>query len=477
MMPHVLSAITLLLCLAGCSLTPSYTRPTPPVPQKWPAGSSYGDTTAGQAASPRVHIEWRTFYADQKLRRVIDLALANNRDLRIAALNIDRAKALYRIQRAELLPSVGASGGLTEQRVSADMAESGEAYNSRKYSVNLGVASWELDFFGRLRSLKDYALEHYLATEQAAQSLQLSLTAEVANAYLSLAADRENLKLAQDTLASQQTSYGLIERRFSVGASSELDLRQAQTRLEAAKGDIALYTGRVTLDENALTLLVGSPLPAELLPEQLNGEAVLGSIAFGTPSEVLLRRPDILEAEHFLRAANANIGAARAAFFPRIMLSGALGTTSDELSRLFTAGASGWTFTPQVSMPIFDARVWSALQGIKAEKEIAVAQYEKAIQAAFREVSDVLAQKASVAKRIRAQQSLVDATAATYSLANARYKAGVDSYLPLLDAQRSLYSAQQGLITLRLAGLTNLVSLFKVLGGGAEQPEAREMGK
>jgi multidrug efflux system outer membrane protein len=464
-----LPIILTVICLAGCTMTPTYTRPTAPVPARWPTGPVYTEAAAGTGSEAGA-IGWRRFYVDEKLQKLISLALSNNRDLRIAALNIERARALYRIQRAELYPAVGASGGYSEQRVPADISQTGEGMTSREYSANVGVSAWEIDFFGRIRSLKDRALQQYLATEQASRSAEISLAAEVANAYVMFAADRENLKLAQSTLEAQEATYKLIQRRFEVGASSELDLRQAQTRMEAARVDTARYNRQVALDENALSLLVGSSVPADLLPGELTTDTVLRDVSPGLSSEVLLLRPDILQAESLLKAANANIGAARAAFFPRIVLTGSIGTVSDDLSRLFMAGSNTWTFAPQFTMPIFDTRVWSALTTIKVEREIALAQYEKAIQVAFREVADALAFRGTAGHQIAAQESLVQASADTYRLSDARYTKGIDSYLPVLDAQRSLYSAQQGLITLRLVKLTNLVTLYKALGGGNNSP-------
>ena len=465
-----LPIIFTVICLAGCSLAPTYTRPTAPIPAEWPRGPAYMEAGGAGTGPQAADMGWRRFYVDEKLQKVISLALSNNRDLRIATLNIERTRALYGIQRAELFPAVSASGGYSEQRVPIDTSLTGQAMTVRQYSVNLGVSSWELDFFGRIRSLKDRALQQYLATEQAGRSAEISLAAEVANAYVMFAADRENLKLAQSTLEAQEATYKLIQRRFEVGASSELDLRQAQTRMEAARVDTARYTRQVALDENALSLLVGSSVPAELLPGELTTDTVLRDVSPGLSSEVLLLRPDILQAESLLKAANANIGAARAAFFPRIVLTGSIGTVSDDLARLFMAGSNTWTFAPQFTMPIFDTRVWSALTTIKVEGKIALAQYEKAIQVAFREVADALAQRGTVGNQIAAQESLVQATADTYRLSDARYTKGIDSYLPVLDAQRSLYSAQQGLITLRLVKLTNLVTLYKVLGGGNNSP-------
>jgi len=467
MIRKALPIAAMIFCLAGCTLAPTYTRPEAPVPAAWPSGPAYKQATTALISPSAADIKWRDFFVDEKMRKVIDLALANNRDLRVAALNIEKAQAQYRIQRAELFPAVNAAGSGSKHRLPASVSGTGQAMTVEQYSVNLGLSSWELDFFGRVRSLKDRALEQYLATEQARRGAQISLVAAVANAYLTLAADRENWKLAQSTLAAQQTSYSLIQRRYEVGASSELDLRQAQTLVDAARGDIARYTGQMALDENELSLLVGSPVPAELLPGELNAVTVLTDITPGLPSGVLQRRPDILQAENQLKAANANIGAARAAFFPRITLTTSIGTASNELSGLFKSGSDAWTFAPQIILPIFDAGSrWANLDATKADREIALAQYEKAIQSAFREVADALAQQGTIGDRVDAQQSLVHASSESERLSEARYTRGIDSYLTVLDAQRSLYSAQQGLISLRLARLTNRVTLYKVLGGG-----------
>ena len=446
--------------LGGCALAPTYTRPEAPVPAEWPGAPA----SAQQAAAD---VPWREFFVDERLRQVIDLALVNNRDLRVAALNVERTQAFYRIQRAELLPTVDARGTFSKERVPGILSQSGQPATVELYNVNLGISSWELDLFGRIRNLKDAALEQYLATEQARASAQIALVAAVANTYLTLAADRENLKLAQSTLETQQETYEMIRRRADVGASSDLDLRQAQTRVDAARVDIARYTSQVALDENALTLLVGSPVMPDLLPEALSDVTAPRDFTPGLPSEVLQRRPDILQAESQLKAAHANIGAARAALFPRITLTTSIGTTSDQLSGLFTSGSGTWAFVPQIVVPIFDARSWAAYDVTKVEREIAVAQYEKAIQAAFREVADALAQRGTLGDQLQAQQSLVEASAEGYRLSDARYTRGIDSYLRVLDAQRSLYGAQQGLIAVRLARLTNLVTLYKVLGGGA----------
>jgi outer membrane protein, multidrug efflux system len=452
--------------LGGCTLAPKYTKPDAPVSSSWPSGPAYKDTQAG--APLATDLKWREFFTDEQLQKIIETALNNNRDLRLAALNVERARALYGIQRAQLLPTVNAVGSGGKERVPADLSMSGKSYTAEQYSVNLGVFSWEIDFFGRIRSLKDRALEEYLATEEARRSAQILLVSEVANTYLTLAADREALKLARSTLETQQAGYDLIQRRFEKGVATALDLRQAQIPVDGARVDIARYTNRVAQDENALNLLVGSPVSSDLLPEALSKVTPPKEISPGMSSEVLLDRPDILYAEHFLKASYANIGAARAAFFPRISLTTAIGTASNELSGLFKAGSDTWSYSAQIVMPIFDARTWSALTVTKVDREIALTQYEKTIQAAFREVADALALKGTVEDQLAAQQSLVNAYAETYRLSDLRYNRGVDSYLGVLDAQRSLRVAEQVLIVLRLATVANQVRLYAVLGGGKE---------
>ena len=457
----------IVLLLAGCTLAPKFERPAAPVPSQWPTGAAYQETKATATASSAPDLPWREFFTDERLQKIIEMALNNNRDLRLAVLNVEKARALYGIQRAELLPSVNAVGSLSRQRVPADLSTTGRAMIAEQYGVNLGISSWEIDFFGRIRSLKDRALEEYIATDQARRSAQIMLVSTVATAYLALAADRENFKLVASTLETQETTHNLIRKRCDVGLASELDLNRAQSQVDTAKGDVARYTQMAAQDENVLNLLVGSPAPGELLPTELGSVTPPREISPGMPSEMLLHRPDVLATEHRLKAANANIGAARAAFFPRISLTTAIGTASAELSGLFKSGSDTWSFAPQIVLPIFDARTWSAYDATKIEREIAVAQYEKAIQTAFREVADALAVRGTVEQQIAAQQSLVNAVAETYRLSNARYTKGIDSYLGVLDAQRSLYGAQQGLIMLHLARLVNRVTIYKVLGGGA----------
>lgn len=450
----------------GCSLAPKYVRPAAPVPTAWPTGTAASDTPAGTAVPDASQLRWPQFLTDAKLQQVVGAALTNNRDLRLAALNVERAQALYGIKRAELLPVFEARGTGSRQRQPADLSATGERATLQQYGVNLGVMSWELDFFGRIRSLKQRALEEYLATEQARRSAEILLVSAVANAYLSAAAARESLHLSESTLVAQRGAYDLVKRRFDGGLVPELDLYRAQTQVDVARGDVARLSQLLAQSDHALQLLVGSPVSDELLPTTLDNVAPPREFSAGVPSAVLLQRPDVLQSEALLRAADADIGAARAAFFPRISLTAAAGTASSELSGLFGSGSDTWSYAPQIVLPIFDARTWSAHRAARVQREMAVTQYEKTVQVAFREVADALAQRGTVGEQVAAQQSLVEATAATYRLAEARYLRGIDSYLTVLDAQRSLYGAQQGLISLRLARLASSLTLYKVLGGG-----------
>ena len=454
--------------LSGCTLIPKYTRPEAPIPADWPKGAAYQETRTAIGAPTASELRWQEFFTDENLQRLIEGALKNNRDLRVAALNVEKARALYRIQRAELFPTIDAVGNGSKERMPADISGTDHAMNVEQYGVSLGISSWEIDFFGRIRSLKKKALEEYLATEQARRSAQISLVAEVANAYLTLAADRESLKLTESTLNAQQASYDLIRRRYDVGLTSELDLRQAQTRVDAARVDKALFIRLVAQDENALNLLVGSAVTPELLPEDLETVKLTREVSPGISSEALLNRPDILQAENLLKAANANIGAARAALFPRISLTTAAGTASSDLSGLFKAGSGAWSYAPQLIMPIFDSRLWWAVKAVKVDRDIILTQYEKAIQTAFREVADALAVGGTVDEQLSAQQSFVNASAETYRLATARYLKGIDNYLSVLDSQRSLYVAQLRLVIIRLTRISNQVKLYAVLGGGSE---------
>ncbi len=460
--------ISAILCLGGCAMAPKYNRPQAPVPAAWPQGEAYKEASGDSSARSAADIPWQDFFVDEKLRRLVALALENNRDLRVAVLNIEKSRAQYGIKRADLLPKIDAQGSATYQRLAEDFSGLGIPLDVHQYNVGLAMSSYELDLFGRVRSLKDQALEQYFATSQARRAARITLVAEVASNYLNLAADRERLGLARETLKSQESSFRLIQSRHEAGVSSALDLNRARTSVDAARVDVARYTTLVAQDENALNLVVGAAVPAEFLPAALSDTLTpLKDLSPGLPSDVLLRRPDILQAEHLLKGANANIGAARAAFFPRITLVSSVGLGSDDLGGLFKSGAFVYKVMPQISIPIFQGGANRAnLEAAEADRDIAVAQYEKAIQTAFKEVADALAQRGTIDEQVRAQQSLTDASAESYRLSQARYDRGVDSYLSVLDSQRSLYSASQSLITVRLSRLNNLVTLYKVLGGG-----------
>lgn len=467
MIRKIIAFFVITLLFTGCSLAPQYSRPQAPVPDGPPDGPAYENIKTSSATPTASEIPWREFFADKRMQRVIEIALENNRDLRMAALNVEKARALYRVQRAELVPKLYGDGSGAKERVPTDLSGTGRSETVEQYSIGLGVTSWEIDFFGRIRSLKKKALQEFFATQQARRASQILLISEVADAYLSLAADRENLSLAHSTLEAQKSSYELIKRRYEVGVAQKLELRQAQTQVDTARVDVALYTRLAAADENALNLLAGSRIERDLLPDCLDDVSPPRDILFRISSEELLTRPDVLGAENLLKAANANIGAARAAFFPRISLTTAFGTASAELSDLFKDGSASWSFAPQIGLAIFDPGIWSQLKVSKVERKIAVAKYEKAIQTAFREVADALAERGTVGEQLAAQKSLVHATADTYRLSKARYSKGIESYLSVLDAQRSLYATEQGLISVRLTRLTNLVKLYAVLGGGA----------
>ncbi|HOC58793.1 MAG TPA: efflux transporter outer membrane subunit [Smithellaceae bacterium] len=452
----------LVVLISGCTMAPKYERPENAAPGEWPKGAAYTKNQPEDTALPASSLSWQSFITDVRLQKILETALANNRDLRITALNVERAGAMYGINRASLLPSVNVAGSWYK---GADLSSSGTSATAERYDISLGAASWEIDFFGRIRSLKDKALEEYLATQQGLQASQILLVSSVAQAYLTLAADREALKLVSKTLATQEASYQLIQKHFHVGLISDLDIQRAKSQVDMARGGVARYTHLVAQDENALNLLVGSPVKMELLPQDLSDVRPPRDISPGLSSEPLFNRPDILAAEHRLRAANANIGAARAAIFPRISLTTSVGTASTELSGLFKSGSGVWAFAPQIVAPIFDPRIWYAYDVTKIEKEMAVAQYEKTVQTAFREVADALAVKGTIDDQINAQQALVEDYSATYRLSVKRYEKGIDSYLAVLDAQRSQYAAELALIMLRLARSNNLITLYRTLGG------------
>ncbi len=480
-MMRVLPKVGLLaaaVLLAGCtSLSPDFERPALPVPST--LGNAATDNAA--AGSDVSLLAWRDFAQGPQLRALIALALDNNRDLRVAVLSIERARAQYSVQRANLFPSIAATGQGSRSRTPQDLNASGNAQVANQFSAQLGLSSYELDFFGRVRNLNDVALQEYLRVTENQRSVQLMLVAEVSSAWLTLAADRQRLQLAQETLASREASYALTKRIFALGATSGLVLAQNQTTVDSARLEVASFTSLVARDRNALQWLVGSSVPADLLPANAAlGQNGLLAIAAAQPaasvllavpadlsSRVLLRRPDVAAAEYSLRGTYASIGAARAAFFPSISLTASVGTGSNALAGLFESGNGSWSFVPQIRLPIFDAgRNRSNLEVAEANQGIAVAQYEKVVQTAFREVADAFADRATLTQRLTAQTSLLEATQRTFTLSDARFQAGVDNYLTVLDAQRSLYAAQQTLIGLQLAEQTNRITLYKVLGGG-----------
>ncbi len=452
-------ALAVSLVVSGCStLEPRSTEVAPAIPSQWP-----GTATAGaETATPMevADIGWRDFFVDPRLQTVITQSLENNRDLRVAVLNVERARAQYRIQRADRVPAIGVQGQMTRS--------GGDAPVTEQFSANLGVVEFELDLFGRVRNLSQAALQQYFAEAANRRSAQLSLVAEVANAWLTLGADSEQLRIAQATLATYEDSLRLTEARRQLGGASALELSQTRTLVETARTDVARFAGQVAQDRNALVLLAGGPVDAALLPQaEVTEVASVRPLPAGMPGDVLLQRPDVMAAEHVLLSANANIGAARAAFFPSISLTGSIGSASSELSGLFDSGTRVWSFIPKLTLPIFQGGKLRANLGMAtADRDIALAQYEKAIQVGFREAADALALNESLDAQLSSQQALVAAAEQAQQLSQARYDAGLDSFLTLLDARRTAYTARQSLVSTQLAQQSNQVALYKVLGGG-----------
>ena len=454
---HTWVASLLACALAGCSLTPTLTKPAPPIPAQWPAGSNATATTAV------ADVAWQDFFTDPALQLLIKTALANNRDLRVALLNIEQAKATLGIKSADQFPTLNATvaGSRTP-------TTSGSIINA--YSAGVTVTAYELDFFGRVASLKDQAVAQLLATTEGSNTAQISLIATVAQTWLSLLADEELLAITAQTLATRENTLKLVNLRFEHGAASELDVRQAQSLLETARATLAQQTRQRALNENVLVLLLGQPVPLQVRSTAAAGKlnaTTFAELPAGLPSTLLTRRPDIRQAEHLLSAANASIGAARAAMFPRIALTAGAGTASTELSGLFKDGTWGFTFAPQLVLPLLDGgRNQAAVDSARVGLDIAIAQYEKSIQTAFREVSDALAGRDTLAQQQLAQQAQFDAESGRARLTNLRYENGAASQLEWLDAQRSVFSSQQALVQVRLAYLQNQITLYKTLGGG-----------
>ena len=449
-------AITIGLLLAGCSMAPDYQRPEVPQGASWQVSSD-----------AKTNLGWQQQFSDPTLQSLIRSALENNRDLRLAALNVQSYEAQYRIQRAAQLPTLAVGASSSRQQTSGDLNGTGAEQISSQHSAEVGITAYELDLFGRVQSLKDQALETYLAQIETQRSTQISLVSSVASAYLTLVADQELLTLSQSTLDTEQESYQLTQKKFELGAASDMELAQSRTTLESARVSTAQYQRQVHQDRNALALLLGTSLPSSLnLPTTL-AEVNFAPIPVGAPSSLLQQRPDILAAEHSLKAANANIGAARAAFFPTITLTATAGTASNELGHLFDGGTGTWSFIPQLNLPLLEGGKRVAdLDVAEVSEKQAVATYEKSIQTAFKEVADTLGSQEYYQQQWEAQQELVKANQRYFELAEHRYAQGVDSYLTRLDAQRSLFSAQQALVSTRLAQLSNQISLFKAVGGG-----------
>ena len=465
---HSLFALAASTALVGCNLAPAYVRPVGAVPASLPQGGVY--PRAATDAPDITRVGWRDFFTDDRLRRVIALGLDNNRDLRLAAANVLQARAQYRVQRADLVPSSSASGTATytNNAFGATGAATGASNNIEAYSATVGFSAFELDLFGRIRNLTRAAQEQYFATEAAQRSTRISLIAEIATAWLTLASDEDQLRISRDTLRAFEQTLSLTRAQFRIGVASELEARQAETNYQSARNDIATAQTRIAQDRNALELLVGAPVAPDLLPTGLGaGDAMMQALPGQLSSDILLRRPDVVQAEHQLIAQNANIGAARAAFFPTISLTATLGTISTALAGLFGRGSGTYNGSPGISLPLFDGgRNKGNLDYARAGREGAVATYERTIQTAFREVADALAQRGTIDEQVAAQTARAEAAAVAARLSDARYRAGVDSFLVALDAQRTAYAAQQQLVTTRLSRGSNLVELYRSLGGG-----------
>lgn len=458
-----LGAITLSLALAACDMAPKYVRPALPVPATSPQGPAYG--AADGAAIVPADTAWRDFFTDARLARVIDTALANNRDLRVALANVEQARAQYRVQRADLLPGVTAGGNATYQDSPFSLAGSGR---TDVYQAQVGISAWEIDLFGRVRNLSKAAQEQYFASVETRNAAQTALIAEVANAWLTMAADQERLRIARDLESAFGKTLELNRARFAKGIASELEVRQAQTSYDSARSTIAETLTLVAQDQNALNLLAGTTVPASDLPDALPAAgATIDNLPADISSDVLLRRPDIAAAEHQLRSANANIGAARAAFFPNISLTAAFGSLSLGLSNLFGSGSQFWSVAPSASLPIFDfGKNKGNLAYARATYDAMLATYEKSVQTGFREVADALARRGTMTQQMEAQTSQRDSARAAYTLSDARFRAGVDPFLTTLDSQRALFTAEQSLLATRLTRATNMVELYRAMGGG-----------
>ena len=499
--PWALALAMVLACsLSACNLAPTYQAPPLAVPtQISPAQVSTPGTAPASAAAewasepdlvqlmaqlaPQMAVN--TWVQDERLRQLLALALSQSRTLQQALLGVERARAVHGVTQAAQLPSVGLSAQGSRVRTAADMTASGQSVTQNQFGVQLGITAFELDFWGRVRNLSEAALQQYLAQADVQQSVRLSVLGDTVQAWLNLAADQQRLKLAQDTLAAREQAFALTQRMHALGATSGLVLAQNQTTVDSARLDVAAFSAQVAKDQHALALLVGGPVPAALLPTVADvppaaqaaqpatvattTATALIAVPASLPSAVLLRRPDVAAAEHQLRAMNANIGVARANFFPRISLTAALGTASRSLSALFDGGNGTWSFAPGLSLPVFDGGASRAnLRVAEVDQQLALTAYDRAVQTAFKEVADALAERHTWGERLAASHALVAANQRALALSSARFKAGADNYLAVLDAQRSLYTAQQQHIGLQLAEQLNRVALYKALGGDAQ---------
>ena len=459
------AALCATLWLGGCGFIPTFSRPAAPVAASFPTASPTTNAPANTTVRSAADTEWKSFFQDPRLQRLIEIALVNNRDLRVAALNIEQTRAKLQIARADSFPTVNA--GINGSR---GPTTTGAVTSS--YTAGLSVTAYELDFFGRVRALSQAAQAQLLGSEEARKTVHISLVSQVATTYLNLLADDELLRVTRESLATRQDSLRLMQLKFDNEAASQLELSQSQSLLEAAKATLAQQTRQRAQDENALVLLLGQSLPSDL-PEGrgLGAQGLVADLPAGVPSELLARRPDVLQAEQTLLAYNANIGAARAAFFPRITLTASAGVASNDLEQLFSNGTSVWSFVPQLLVPLFDAgRNRANLEVAKVNRDIAVAQYEKAIQTGFKEVADALAGRATLGEQLRAQTAQRDAETTRMRLTQLRFDNGAANAFDVLDAQRSLFSAQQAVVQVRALQQQNLVNLYKVLGGGWIEP-------
>jgi multidrug efflux system outer membrane protein len=453
------------LVLTGCTMIPQYHRPPAPVEAEYPGVAATKETCVADIA-------WKDFVADEQLRKIVEVALANNRDLRLAVLNVEQSRAQYRVTRSALFPEIDATGNYTRAQTSTGglgpVAGGSASFTYSQWSASIGTTAYEIDLFSRVRSLNREALEKFFATAEARRSATITLVAEVAAQFFALREAQEQLNLARQTLSTVQDSFELNKASFDAGSINELDLRTAEGQVQTARFNLLDYERQCGQAEDALVLLLGQSLPTGLPDTRPFGETnLLAKVSPGLPSELVQRRADILEAEHTLKAANANIGAARAAFFPRITLTTSIGTTSSQLSQLFGAGTGVWSFSPQITLPIFTGgRLRGDLDAAKISTDIAVANYEKAIQTAFREVADALVANSSYARQIQVEAKRGQTQQRRFELAKARYRQGEDSYLNVLSAQQDLYSAQQGLLQAQYNKLASQIALYKALGGG-----------